>query len=161
MRRIKILYQRKTHSFIDWKKTTISESSHLCQSDGGCSGQDPNVNEDVRQIHQNQKSDAKYQSTPWLQNFIFTIEIMMGFKVWILQPLRGTSIVYKTSSSTTSKAMMVTMKIVMRMLKAVMMLMMKILKGSYQKIFYRPNLTFWKVMACGKAYFGRKGQKNT
>ena len=28
-----------------------------------------------------------------------------------------------------------------------------------QKIFYRPNLIFWIVMECGKAHFGRKGQK--
>ena len=34
------------------------------------------------------------------------------------------------------------------------------LKGDYPpKLFYRPNLIFWIVMGCGKAHFGRKGQK--
>ena len=36
------------------------------------------------------------------------------------------------------------------------------LKGILpQNSFYRPNLKFWIVMGCGKARFGRKGQKNT
>ena len=34
------------------------------------------------------------------------------------------------------------------------------LKGIVpQKKFYRPNLIFWKIMGCGKAHFGQKGQK--
>ena len=33
------------------------------------------------------------------------------------------------------------------------------LKILPQKNFYRPNLIFWIVMGCGKAHFGRKGQK--
>ena len=34
------------------------------------------------------------------------------------------------------------------------------LKGSYhKKKFFRPSLIFWIVMGCGKARFGRKGQK--
>ena len=37
---------------------------------------------------------------------------------------------------------------------------MPTLKGSYHKRnIYRPNLIFWVVMGCGKARFGRKGQK--
>ena len=31
----------------------------------------------------------------------------------------------------------------------------------HQKIFYRLNLIFWKVMGCGIARFGRKGLKTT
>ena len=35
-----------------------------------------------------------------------------------------------------------------------------LLKGILpQKNFYRPNLIFWIVMGCGRARFGRKGQK--
>ena len=30
-----------------------------------------------------------------------------------------------------------------------------------KKKFYRPNLIFWIVVGCGKAPFGRKGQKTT
>ena len=35
-----------------------------------------------------------------------------------------------------------------------------VIKGILpQKKFFRPNLIFWIVMGCGKACFGRKGQK--